>query len=360
MKDTGTAGQRLRDEWLGQAIESLLDEAMITTAVAIASEQVSNPLRRLSGAGEANDPGCLKQQMIWAALRWKALAAGQETLEYWLSQATQREGTLRDFVDFVALTGALIVKEIESEWSRLEHLLGMAALRLKLEPSKAMAEDAASRLGIVILRPGLLDHREIAAACSIRLATVRNALSRREMQLQSGGVEIGEAMDWMIKRKGFLYADINAVIPERRINGRLAAGYLAQLPNVRQRRLISRLRLSEWETLPTQQRFAINSQGVKHCLMMLTSADITPLVALGAVAAENRSRDPNARLYQESFPCAAGEQLWQFQVPNMAVLDALVAWLSRQVDVVAAPVASQSRGEGSLAALGRDCQADQE
>lgn len=374
VKDMGPAGQALHDELLGQSMATLFDDDLLLTDVAVACEEVVDPLRRLSGARhgapETND--CLRQQMIGAARHWKKLACGLFSLNDWLVQTAEHDQhTLKDFVDFVALTRALATQRNKQGWPRLEHLLGLATLRLKLDPSVTLARTVAQRMGLVIRQPGTVDHREIAAACSIRLATVRNALSRREMSPQpKGGVSIGEAMDWMIKRKGFLYPAINAESPGRRINGRLAASFLAQSLAVEHRRRISRLRLSEWQVKATGHRFAINDQGVQHCLVMLVIADIEPVRRLGAQALENRSHDPTAKLYQESFPTGPGQQLWQFKVPTMAVLEAFVAHLGEHEprppaiaeaysDTVEMPLQAWSDDTARLG-LGRDCQADQE
>ncbi|GGX78436.1 hypothetical protein GCM10007160_02120 [Litchfieldella qijiaojingensis] len=329
-KDSGRSGQGLQDELLGQPVGELFHDDILKVDVATASEKVAAPLQRLSGrGGEPPRTGCLKQQMIEAARRWKALACGEQEFREWVAEIPDGDHALKDFVDFVALTRALTTQHGKTGWPRLEHLLGLAVLRLKLDPSPLLAQATAERMGLVILRPGVVDHREIAAACSLRLATVRNALSRREMRFRPGeGVEVGEAVDWMIKRKGFLYPGVNAASRERHINGRLAAAHLAQLPEVEHRRQISRLRLSEWQVRATGQRFAINSQGVQHCLVMLPIDDVEPLKRLGVQALENRSEDPTARLYQESFPAPPGQQLWQCRVPTMAVLEALIGYLA--------------------------------
>ncbi|MFC3285234.1 hypothetical protein [Litchfieldella rifensis] len=340
-KDFGQSGQGLQDALLGQPARLLFNDSALMVDVTSACDEMAGPLRRLSGSSsEASWCGdSLKHQMLEAAQRWKALACGERSLLNWLDEVPGAGETLKDFVDFVALTRALAAQRSGSGWPRLEHLLGLAALRLKLDPASELAETTAERLGLVIHRPGIVDHREIAAACSLRLATVRNALSRREMHYRRGqGVVIGEAVDWMIKRKGFLYPVVNAASRERRINGRLAATHLAKLPEVELRRQISRLRLSEWQVRASGQRFAINSQGIQHCLVMLPIDDAEPLYRLGVQALENRSHDPGARLYLESFPTAPGQRLWQCQVPTMAVLDALIAYLARQAgDAEAAP-----------------------
>lgn len=331
-KDTRPSGQGLQDALLGQPADVLFDDDALSADVASAGEEVAEPLRRLSGGRyePLKSGDCLQYQMIRAALQWKALACGKQDLQQWRTEASDVTHILKDFVDFVALTRAVAMQHSKVGWPRLEHLLGLAALRLKLDPSPALAKMVAERVGLMIQHPGVVDHLEIAAACSIRLATVRNALSRREMRFRRGeGVEIGEAMDWMIKRKGFLYPAVNAASRERRINGRLAAAHLAQLPEVEHRRQISRLRMSEWQVCATGQRFAINSQGIQHCLMMVSLDDAEPLKLLGAQALENRSDDPAARLYQESFLTAPGQQLWQFQVPTMAVLEGLIDYFAK-------------------------------
>lgn len=341
-KDIGPAGQGLQDALLGQSARVLFDDDVLMVDVAHACDEAAGPLRRLSGSSsEASWRGdSLKHQMLEAAQYWKALACGEQSLLGWLEEIAESGETLKDFVDFVTLTRALAMHRDGAGWPRLEHLLGLASLRLKLDPDTQLAETTAERLGLVIHHPGVVDHREIAAACSLKLATVRNALSRREMRYRRGqGVPVGEAVDWMIKRKGFLYPAVNAAGRERRINGRLAMTHLSKLPEVELRRRISRLRLSEWQVRATGRRFAINSQGVQHCLMMLPIDDVEPLRRLGVQALENRSGDPGARLYVESFLIAPGQQLWQCRVPTMAVLDALIAYLAKQEeDIETSPV----------------------
>lgn len=370
-KDKGPPGQELHDDLLGQTMDALFDDDLLLSDVAVACQEVAAPSRRLSGTREdesLSNPG-LRPQMVHAARRWKWLACGQLTLDQWLTDIADDESALKGFVDFIVLTRVLAMQRSRLGWPRLEHLLGLAALRLKLDPNSTVAMATAQRLGLVIQQPATLDRREIAAACTIRLATVRNALSRREMLLETrNGVALDEAMDWMIKRKGFLYPTINAACSDRHINGRLAASFLSQSTAVEHRRRISRLRLSEWQVKATDKRFAINDQGVQHCLMMLVTEDIAPLQRSGVQALDNRSHDPAARLYQDSFPVGPGQQLWQFKVPTMGVLAAILEHLGQPT--TPAPIPSRQRGkvvppqpcldDAARCGLERDCQADQE
>ncbi|WP_208670730.1 hypothetical protein [Halomonas sp. TA6] len=229
-------------------------------------------------------------------------------------------------------------KRCREAQARLAHLLALARLRLKLEPGGEVASTIAEEFGLKLDNPGYLDAHEIAAACQLRVATVRNAVSRREVHVKGDrGVEIGEALDWMVQRRGFLYPTINLLSTERRINGLLANRQLHADERVEALRQVSRLRLSLWKVRANGRCFGINAEGLHQCLLTLPANDIDTLMGCCSVHFEDRSEDPSIRLYRQSFQ-SAHDPILQAVIPNMASLNAVVGCLAGEGIIGAAAV----------------------
>lgn len=343
------AAQTLQTALLGEAPQAVFGPQQLIADVQWVSQRTGPSLQRLLHIPTMADAVSRQEalgQMPELALAWQRLVCGEVSLDAWLPERDGEWGAYSDFVSFVMYAGTLTELQDQPALQRLQHLLGLAALRLKLDPLIHAEPALAARLGIVIDEPGYLEPLEIAAACQLRVASVRNAISRREMIAVPGrGVAVGEALDWMVQRRGFLYPEINAITPGRRINGRLANHRLAHDSRVVALRRVSRLRMMLWRMRDSQRCFGINEQGLHHCLVTLPAHDMPQLSASGLVDLEDRSNDPAAVLYQQSFPIdsisaltseALGQErqdseaprICQGVVPTMQALDALLTYLA--------------------------------
>lgn len=319
----GASVQGLHPGLLGQRLERVLTASVVAEDLEVASRSIVGSLQSLLKHSESESSN---EATWWARLnkqaeRWRSLILGESPL------VADRALDCQDFVAFVALLRGLEHRrdQVESV-QRLEHMLALGALRLKLEPEPGLVQ--ARHLNLQLNNPGFVVSREIAAACQLRESTVKNALSRRELALTAGkSVALEEALDWMIQRRGFLYPMINVRYQSRRINGRIAHEVLRKDPRAEWIRHISRLRLSEWRLQDDAYRFVLNSQGVHQCQIMLPGLDGDILSSLGMTGLMDRSSDTQARLYRESLALKEGVTLWQGTVPTMKVLDALLDYL---------------------------------
>lgn len=278
------------------------------------------------------------------ALAWRRLACGDVSLTAWLPQHDGDWAAYSDFVSFVVYASTLVELQDQTAMHRLQHLLGLAALRLKLDPLIHCQPDLAVRLGLAVSAPGYLSALEIAAACQLRVASVRNAISRREMVADPArGVPIEAALDWMVQRRGFLYPVINAITPGRRINGRLANQWLLQDSRVEQLRRVTRLRMMQWRVLGSERCFGINEQGLHHCLVTLPAHDPEALSAAGMGTLEDRSDDTAVALYRQSFVSAAIAGEWAAEAPIFQGVVATMQALDSLIEYLATPAATKPR-----------------
>lgn len=261
-----------------------------------------------------------------SGLAWRMRDPLSALHDWVLSKATKsldvEPRLLKDFLNFVVMTRSLAQLQGWPAPGRLMHLLGLAMTRARLESHFGL--DSAP---ILLKAQGTrgLSVVEIAALCGLKLTTVRNAVSRREMpHTREGGVPLDDALDWMVQRSGFLYAHINATTWNRRTNGRLAAEWLASSPHVVFERYISRLRLSLWHVQSNGRRFALNAEGVRNCVLLLPNVDAQLLEGLSLERLDDRSDDPAAMMHREAFMLAPSESLWQCQAPTLHSLNALI------------------------------------
>ncbi|GAB6873737.1 hypothetical protein JCM19368_20850 [Halomonas shantousis] len=222
---------------------------------------------------------------------------------------------------------------------RLEHLLGLVAIRYKLEThvrsrcticrDDDLAFGGRPVRGLPIGRPDMLTIKEIAAVSGLKLATVRNAISRREMAYQRpDGVPCDDAMNWLMQRSGFRFMHAGMLCVHQRTNGKVASEWLANCDAVERISFISRLRLEIWRTRHSGRMFAINAHGIRHCSITLPETPSAALLALAIEQLQDRSDEPAARLYREAFASdGVVEALWQFQISSLDVLKAMITIL---------------------------------
>ncbi|APX93178.1 hypothetical protein BWR19_09685 [Halomonas sp. 1513] len=334
-----TANLMLDSRLLGNSLTELFAPAQLIDDVQWVSGVAGPSLQRLLHVPALRERSPQRDalgKMPELALAWRRLACGEVGLNDWLPQYDGDWAAYSDFVSFVVYASTLAELQDRPSLHRLQHLLGLAALRLKLDPLIHRQPELAVRLGLTINAPGYLSALEIAAACQLRVASVRNAISRREMVADTAhGVPIHTALDWMVQRRGFVYPLINAITPGRRINGRLANQWLLQDPRVEQLRRVTRLRMMQWRVLGSERCFGINEQGLHHCLITLPADDAEGLVAAGLEGLEDRSDDSAVALYRQSFVSAkvggqraAEAAIYQGVVATMQALDGVIEYLA--------------------------------
>ncbi|HET8791443.1 MAG TPA: hypothetical protein VFM75_09565 [Modicisalibacter sp.] len=317
----------LQETLLGQPADDVLAISELMTEMEEACQLMAPVLLRLCAHNEANQETLLDASSLARRMRGPLSALHDWVLSRTIKAAlTIDPNALEDFTNFVAMTRSLAQSLGWPAPCRLMHLLGLAMTRARLEahfglqPALAVPKAQAGR-GLNVV--------EIAALCGLKLTTVRNAVSRREMpHARDSGVPLDDALDWMVQRSGFLYAHINATTWERRTNGRLAADWLASAPHVVFERYISRLRLSLWHIQSNGRRFALNAEGVRNCVLLLPDVDARMLDGLGLERLDDRSDDPAAIMHREAFMLTPSESLWQCQAPTLRSLNALIERLS--------------------------------
>lgn len=317
----------LQESLLGQAASDVLAIGELEAEVDRASQALAAPLLRLCQGTEGDRGTALSaEQLAWrmreplGVLHAWTLAITADGIS-----ASMAPTSLEDFSNFVGMARSLAESRGAAGPSHLMHLLGLASIRARLEAHVGLTPLIA--LPTLWLSPGL-SVVEIAAVCGLKLTTVRNAVSRREVpHSRETGVPLDEALDWMIQRSGFLYPHLNAASWERRINGRLASGWLAECAEVEFERYVSRLRLSLWRVTSSGRRLAINAEGVRNCVLLLPDMEEGALDGLGMERLDERSHDPAAEMHREVLMLGPGESLWQCQAPTLRSLKALIARL---------------------------------
>ncbi|MBZ9556723.1 MULTISPECIES: hypothetical protein [unclassified Modicisalibacter] len=337
----------LQESLLGEAAGEVLSLDRLTEELMIACRELAAPLHRLSlGDAPSED---VRARALSASTLAMRMSEPMHALQAWALAETPSGGvtlapeTLGDFWYLVMMARSLTETLETPPPDRLLHLLGLVGLRLRLEKHVGLTP----ALPIVVGdgEPYGLSVTEIAALCGLKLSTVRNALSRREMHYQrDSGVGLDEALDWMVQRSGFLYPHVNAATRDRRINGRLAAEWLAASDAVVYERSISRLRLSIWRSSTTGRRFALNTEGVRSCVVLLPETRLDELGDIPLDGWEERGRDPSATMHREALGLEEGAALLQCQIPTTGALAAIVDCLGTPRQEGEGGVARQSVG----------------
>lgn len=319
----------LQEPLLGQAAGDVLAIAALVSEMEEASQTMAAPLLRLCNGVEDGKEVPLSA----ASLAWR-MRGPLNMLHAWvLSDSTQTatpiEGpSLEDFINFVAMARSLAESQGTPAPARLMHLLGLAMVRSRLETHVGLSP--AVELPMLVSFEGM-SVVEIAAVCGLKLTTVRNAVSRREMpHTRDGGVPLNDALDWMVQRSGFLYPHINTASWDRRINGRLASDWLSNCSETAFDRYVSRLRLSLWHIQSNGRRLALNAEGVRNCVLLLPNIDAEAMRGVGLERLEDRSDDPAAEMHREALMLSPGESLWQCQAPTLRVLNELIIRLGQE------------------------------
>ncbi|MBZ9538074.1 hypothetical protein KGQ90_03830 [Modicisalibacter tunisiensis] len=322
----------LQEPLLGTAAGDALSMDALTEELSTACRDLARPLRRLCLGHETESmegPHALSASALAVRLNDTLRALQSWALAQLPGEMTEPDvERLGDLWHLVAMAHSLSNVSGRPHPARLMHLMGLVALRLRLERHAGIP--ATLPLTLQESEERGLSVTEIAALCGLKLSTVRNALSRREMQYdRKAGVALDEALDWMVQRSGFLYPHINAASVERRINGRLAANWLTDNKNVVFERSISRLRLSVWRLTGNDRRFALNTEGVRSCVLLLPHMLIEEIIDLPLDEWEERGQDPSAAMHREALGLEQGVSLLQCQVPTLGCLEAIIRRLGQ-------------------------------
>ena len=317
----------LQEPFLGQAVSDVLAIGALMAEIEQASVAMAAPLLRLcNGVDNEQEISLSATSLAWRMrgplnVLYNWALAGDLSIPHRLESAS-----LEDFINFVAMARSLAEAQGAPVPGRLLHLLGLAMVRARLERHVGLSPT----LDVPVLHGSEgLSVVEIAAVCGLKLTTVRNAVSRREMaHTREEGVPLDEGLDWMVQRSGFLYSHVNAACRDRRINGRLASDWLDKCADVVAERYISRLRLSLWRLPSNGRRIALNAEGVRNCVMLLPGIELSELHGLGLERLEDRSNDPAAEMHREALLLSPNEPLWQCQAPTLRVLSSLIERLT--------------------------------
>ncbi|MGC3874325.1 hypothetical protein ACPF7Z_13770 [Halomonas sp. GXIMD04776] len=322
----------LQESLLGKSAAEVLTTQALIAELDAASRTLAAPLLRLNGAPDEperidSSAASLVQRMREPLMTLRAWALMSEPDIALNISAT----ALEDFIHFIAMARSLAEFHATPAPERLMHLIGLVRVRARLEAHVGLTPaidvsllPTASGVSVV----------EIAAVCGLKLTTVRNAVSRREMPYSKNeGVPLDDVLDWMVQRSGFIYPHINATTLDRRINGRLANEKLKHHEAVVFERCISRLRLSLWHLRDGERRLALNAEGVRSCVLLLPAISPQLIDDLGLEQLEDRSDDPAASMHREALGLTPEESLWQCHVPTLGVLEALLERLGQPDDL---------------------------
>lgn len=322
----------LREGLLGEPVAEVLALESLITEMEAACQRMAAPLIRLcNGIGEGQEIPLASTSLAWR------MRAPLVALHNWVfagdSDACDDIGkaALEDFINFIIMADSLASSWGWPKPDRQVHLLGLAMIRMRLENHVGILP------GVPLPRmcePQGLNVNEIAVLCGLKLTTVRNAVSRREIPYtRGGGIPLDSALDWMIQRSGFLYPHLNVADSNRRINGRLAVDWLTNNSDIVLERYISRLRLSIWR-LGNGRRLALNAEGVRNCVLLLPNVNAGQLKGLGLERLDDRSEDSAAAMHRDALLLKDNDYLLQCQAPNLRSLEALVRLLAGLESVI--------------------------
>ncbi len=318
----------LQESLLGKSATEVLTREALIAELENAGRTLATPLLRLTDASD--EPERIDANAINMLERMREPLM---TLRSWAlvnepdAALTIDPAVLEDFIHLVAMARSLADFHVAPQPQRLMHLIGLAQVRTRLEAHVGLTP--AINMPLLAKTMGL-NIVEISAVCGLKLTTVRNAVSRREMPYaKNEGVALDDVLDWMVQRSGFLYSHINATTLERRINGRLVNEELKRSKAVEFERCISRLRLSLWRMRDGERRLALNAEGVRNCVLLLPAIAPELIADLGLEQLEDRSDDPAASMHREALGLSSGESLWQCHVPTLGVLETLLERLSQ-------------------------------
>jgi hypothetical protein len=259
--------------------------------------------------------------METAAMQLRQYALGQSDIPGLLHTGLEEvSGVLRDFSHFSAMAQTACRLQGLADPVLLPHLLGLAMVRYKIE---SYWQD---EVGQEPNDAGFLSHDEIAAACELKLTSLRNAVSRGELsQSEAGLVPIPQALDWMLTRQRCLFLKLARNLPSRQINGKMASLWLERQPTASEVKTISRLRLKLWRLGEQGTLIAVNT-GVRQCI--LTLPFVPPAIDSHDVLITDRSHDKAADLLRKGLGVPGSAPIWQIRLKGREAFESFVSqWL---------------------------------
>lgn len=290
-------------------------EAMLTTLDLIAPQAPHDRVRLVHS---------IDRSMETAAIKLRQYALGQSPADSRFGQEGIRSGDvkggIRDFMHFTAMAQTACRLQGQPSLVLLPHLVGLAMVRHKIE---ALWQEES---GVSSADTQYLTHEEIAAACELKLTSLRNAVSRGELPQSDGTcVPIRQALDWMLVRQRFLFLRLARSLPSQHINGKMASLWLDRQPTAEAVKTVSRLRLTLWRLGEQGTLIAVNT-GVRQCI--LTLPFVPPSLESHEIFVTDRSHDKAADLLRKGLGVSPSSPIWQVRTKGREAFERLVAhWL---------------------------------
>ncbi|SFH71233.1 hypothetical protein [Modicisalibacter xianhensis] len=329
----GLLGADVNEAWiklplLGQSAHRALDEvrlaeetqraseAMLTTLDLIAPQAPHDRVRQVHN---------IDRSMETVAIKLRQYALGQSPADSRFGHEGRKrsedvKGGIRDFMHFTAMAQTACRLQGQPSLVLLPHLVGLAMVRHKIEALWQEEGDVSSA------DTQYLTHEEIAAACELKLSSLRNAVSRGELPQSDGTcVPIRQALDWMLVRQRFLFLRLARSLPSQHINGKMASLWLDRQPTAEAVKTVSRLRLTLWRLGEPGILIAVNT-GVRQCILTLPFAP--PSLESHEIFVTDRSHDKAADLLRKGLGVSPSSPIWQVRTKSREAFEKLVAhWL---------------------------------
>lgn len=189
---------------------------------------------------------------------------------------------------------------------------------------------------------------EIAVACGMKLESVRNAIRRKELNLEEFsnlgrketrgrkpkkqiiefGVKVTEAFPWMAKRPGFMwptaYFEFDENLP---ISGRQADSFIEKMDLLDPIYADPGKNVRTWKGKGSDKIFMINSGGKRKCIVTLPCEPNEALLEL-ELKFRDRSNDPTSHFYARGFPEGRPSTLFQAEIPNLYTLSVFIKYFT--------------------------------
>lgn len=243
-----------------------------------------------------------------------------------------------DILDFRAFVGiGAIAAELYSttSYKSLSHLLAVFLLRYKIEWILFGEKDGSHR-GVFLGEYDLssahpevekyFSIEEVAIASGLKLETVKNALSRREIPRDRlKRIPALPAIGWVSRKEQFPWRVTCHFLDDRLpINGQTADAWLDVMTDWEQIYVEPQGSVSTWR-IPRSNRYVmINSGGRRKCILTLPFEPDEGLLSLGVLDRADRSHESTSHFHDRGFPGGRPAKLWQVTVPSLRVLKAVV------------------------------------
>lgn len=253
-------------------------------------------------------------------------------------------GTLEDdLIDFRAFVGlGAIAAEYygEASYQSLCHLLAAFLVRYKVERilsmDRSFGYEEAFLGGHELSPAGLEDAHfitveEISIATGLKLETVKNAVSRGELQRdRQKRIAAWPAIAWMSRKDGFPWGVTSYFLDARLpLNGQHADAWLSTMTDWERIYSEPQGTVSTWR-VPRSHRYVMtNSGGRRQCVLTLPFKPSNELMAVGLTNKADRSNESTSHFHDRGFPGGRPAQLWQVTVPSLEAFKGAIEILSR-------------------------------